>query len=208
MEEIVLKGKLRPGSGSADARRIRAEGWTTGNLYGHGEKNVSFVVPQYDLNRLVHEGHHLLHLDFGAVKDVGIMKELQFDTYGDKITHIDFVRVSLDEVIETNVEVRAIGNAKGVASGGTLDIIRHEVPVRGKARDLPEHVDLEVDALGLGDAIRAKDVKLPAGVEILLTPEDAIIVVHAPTIEQPPAAAEAAPAPTTPAAESPKSGGD
>lgn len=192
MEEIILKGKLRPGVGSADARRVRSEGWTTGNLYGHGEPNVSFLVSQVELHRLVNDGHHLLHLDLGAAQEVGIMRELQFDLYGDVITHVDFARVSLDEVIETNVEVRAIGNAKGVASGGTLDIIRHEVPVRGKARDLPEHVDLEVDALGLGDAIRAKDVKLPPGIELLLTPEDAIIVVHAPVIELPPAAEPAA----------------
>jgi large subunit ribosomal protein L25 len=204
MEEIVLEGKLRPGRGSADARRARIEGWTTGNLYGHGEENVSFLVSQYDLHRLVSAGHHLLHLDFGSVKDVGIMKELQFDTFGDKITHVDFLRVSLDEVIETNVEVRAIGNARGVASGGTLDIIRHDLPLRGKARDLPEHIDLEVDALGLGDAIRAKDVKLPAGVELLLTPEDAIIVVHAPVIEKPPEAPAAEGAPPVAGTEPPK----
>ncbi len=183
MEEIVLKGQIRTGTGSSDARRARLEGLVTGNLYGHGEANVSFLVPHFDLHRLVHDGHHLLNLDFGGVKDVGIMKELQFDTFGDRITHVDFARVSLDEVIETSVEVRAIGSAKGVASGGTLDVVRHELPLRGKARLLPKHVDLAVDALEIGDAIRAKDISLPDGVELLLNPEDAIIFVHEQTIE-------------------------
>jgi large subunit ribosomal protein L25 len=178
MEQIVLKGRGRTAAGSADARRARRDGFVTGILYGHGEANVSFLVPHFDLHRLVHEGHHLLRLEIDGVEDVGILKELQFDTWGDRITHVDFARVSLDEVIETNVEVRTIGSAKGVAQGGTLDIIRHEVPVRGKAGLLPEHIDIEVDALGLEDAIRAKDIVLPAGVELLLEPEEAIIIVH------------------------------
>jgi large subunit ribosomal protein L25 len=200
MEQIVLKGKLRDTIGSSHARRARAEGWTTGNLYGHGEENVAFLVRQAEIRRLVGEGHHLLRLDLGSVQDVGLMKELQFDTFGEKITHVDFARVSLDEVITTSVEVRPIGHARGVASGGTLDIIRHELPIRGRAGDLPEHIDLAVDALEIGDAIRARDVRLPEGVELLLTPEDAIFVVHARATEEPaaPAATPEAAAPAAP----------
>ncbi len=184
VEQIVLKGKIRAGNGTADARRMRLEGYATGNLYGHGEGNVSFLVEQIKLNKLVHEGHHLLQLDLDGKKDVGLMKELQFDLYGDRITHVDFLRVSMDEVIESNVEVRTLGVAKGVGQGGTMDIVHHGVALRGKARDLPEHLDLDVEALALGDAIRAGDLELPAGVECLLDAEEAIIIIHAPRTER------------------------
>ena len=186
MEQIVLKGKVRTGNGSADARRMRLEGYATGNIYGHGEPNVSFLVEQMRVNKLVHEGHHLLNLDLDGKSEVGLMKEVQWDTYGDRVEHIDFLRVSMDEVIEANVEVRTVGVAKGVGSGGTLDIVHHEIPVRGKARDLPEHIDLEVEALAIGDAIRAGELKLPAGVECLLDGEEAIVIVHGAVVEPEP----------------------
>ena len=179
MSQIVLKGTLRTGNGTSDARRKRLEGHATGNLYGHGEANVSFLVDQLALNKLAHGGHHLLQLDLEGKLDVGLMKELQFDTYGDRITHVDFIRVSMDEVIESNVEVRVIGTAKGVAQGGTMDILHHVVTLRGKARDLPEHLDIEVDDLALGASFRVGDIKLPAGIECLLDAEEAIIMVHA-----------------------------
>lgn len=178
MEQSILKGEPRPGRGTADARRARRAGKATAELYGHGEPNESFLVEQTVLKKLVDEGHYLLNLDIGGKAQVGIMKELQFDTYGDRITHVDFARVSLDEVIETNIEVRVIGNAKGVASGGTLDILHHEIPIRGKARLLPEFIEVEVDHLAEGDAIRSKEISLPEGVELMLDDEDAIVVVH------------------------------
>lgn len=184
MEQIVLDAKKRTGKGSADARRLRLQGLATGNMYGHGEPNVSFTVEGLALNKLVHEGHHLLNLNIDGKSETGIMKELQFDLFGDNITHVDFLRVSLDEVIEANVEVRTIGTPKGVGSGGTLDIVHHEVPLKGKARDLPEHLDLEVEALAVGDAIRAGELKLPAGVECMLDAEEAIAIVHG-KVEEP-----------------------
>lgn len=184
MEQIVLKGKVRTGNGTADARRMRLEGYATGNLYGHGEANVSFLVEQLKLNKLAHGGHHLLQLDIDGKMDVGLMKELQFDTYGDRITHVDFLRVSMDEVIESIVEVRTVGTAKGVGQGGTMDIVHHTVSLRGKARDLPEHLDIEVDELALGDSFRVSHLTLPAGVECLLDGEEAIVIVHLPKEEK------------------------
>jgi len=178
MEQTVLKGKARTGNGSADARRMRLEGYATGNIYGHGKPNVSFMVEQMALNKLVHAGQHLLKLEIDGATEVGLMKELQFDLYGDRITHVDFLRVSMDEEIEANVEVRTVGVAKGVGSGGTLDVAHHELPLRGKARDLPEHLDLDVEALMIGDSIRVGDLSLPAGVVCLLDGEEAVVIVH------------------------------
>ena len=187
MEQIVLEATKRTGSGTADSRRLRLEGLATGNLYGHGEPNVSFTVQRLALNKLVHEGHHLLNLNIDGKSETGIMKELQFDLFGDNITHVDFLRVSMDEVIEANVEVRTIGTAKGVGSGGTLDIVHHEVSLKGKARDLPEHLDLDVEALAIGDSIRAGDLSLPSGVECMLDADEAIVIVHGKAAEEEPA---------------------
>lgn len=188
MEKIVLKGDIRVAAGTRGARRARQAGWVPANLYGHGEPNVNFQVEEVTLRRLVQEGHHMMTLDLGGKQEDGLLKELQFDTYGDIIVHADFARVSLEDVIEVNIPVVLEGLAKGVAQGGVLDILHHEVALRGKARDIPEHITIQVDDLELGQAVRARQLMLPAGVEPLLDPEDPIVIVHVQRTEAAPVA--------------------
>lgn len=174
MKRVTLEARPRASRGSANARRERREGWVPANMYGHGEANASFLVRHDQLHRAVHAEHHLMTIDLEGKPESGLLKEIQFDTFGERILHVDFARVSLDEVVETTVTVHVVGSPKA----GVLDVAHHELTLRGKARDLPEYVEVEVGGLGVGDAIRVKDLALPAGVETLFEPEETIAAVH------------------------------
>ncbi|MFQ5653918.1 MAG: 50S ribosomal protein L25 [Planctomycetota bacterium] len=201
MERIVLKGCLRRPKGSREAQRLRKQGWVPANLYGHGEANVSFQVPEEEVRNLVDEGHHLLSIDLDGKVDQGLMKELQFDAYGEKIIHIDFARISLEEVVETSVPVETFGVPKGLTAGGTLDVIHHELVLRGKARDIPEHLPVEIGALHVGESVRVRELALPEGIEAVLGPEEAIVIIHAPKGRELPEEGEGAEEAQTPVAE-------
>jgi large subunit ribosomal protein L25 len=68
------------------------------------------------------------------------------------------------------------------------------VRVRCLPTDIPAALDADVSALEIGQAVKAKDLKVPQGVDLLLDAEAMIINIVAPTIleETTPAAAEAA----------------
>ncbi|MGE3165266.1 MAG: 50S ribosomal protein L25 [Planctomycetota bacterium] len=185
MDTIVLKGKPRANLGTRHCRNLRAQGLVPANLYGHAQANVSFMVEEKEIAKLVKEGHHMLTLDIDGMRESGLLKEIQFDTYGDHIVHLDFARISLDEVVEVLIPVETVGVAKGVSSGGVLDIPRHEIALRGKARLIPEHIRLDVSHLGINDAIRVSDLVLPSGVEVMLAREDVVVILHAPRVEAP-----------------------
>lgn len=194
MERVVLKGQTRDSKtyGSAGSKKLRLAGEVPANLYGHGAPNVSFTVDSREIHRLVEQGHHLIDLDIEGNSDIGLMKEIQFDPFGDHIIHIDFARVDLDEIIVASIELVVQGTPKGVGAGGTLDVAQHEIPIRGKAGNLPEHIEVVVDELEIGDSIRASELVLPEGMETTLPPEAAIVIIHGPTIEEPEVDADAA----------------
>lgn len=149
-----------------------------GNVYGHGEANLHFEMRHEDIVRHLGAEHQLLNLEIDGQRTRGLLKEIQYDALGERVVHVDLQRISLDEVIETSVVVHLMGNAKGVAAGGVLDLPRHELPVRGKPTDLPERIEIEVTGLGIGDMVRAGDLQLPDGVEMLLQPEEPVVMVQ------------------------------
>lgn len=180
MDKIVLKGKPREKLGSAEARRIRRSGWVPAIIYGHGKGTAHFQLEADAVSRIVHEGHHMVTIDVDGTVGEGLLKDIQFDAFGDQIVHVDFARISMDEVVETLVAIHPFGTAKGVSSGGILDMVHPEIGLRGKARDLPDHVEVDVTEMELADAIRIRDITLPEGVEAVLGPDDPVIILHPP----------------------------
>ncbi|MCA8961112.1 MAG: 50S ribosomal protein L25, partial [Planctomycetes bacterium] len=150
----------------------------------HGEPTQSFYVRHEQIARHVAAEQHLMTITIGDKKESGLLKELQFDTFGEKIIHVDFARVSMDEVIETSIPVHTVGTARGVSSGGILDLPHHEVLVRGTARAIPAFIEVEVGHLGIGDAIRVRELQLPQGVVALIGPEEPVVIVHGHTPDE------------------------
>ncbi len=131
MKRVTLKGLLREGTGARAVSRIRGEGWVPANLYGHGEGNVHFQLRETEVAKALEQGHHMITLELPGSQDHGLLKEVQYDHLGERILHLDFARISLDEVIETSVPLHVHGTPKGVTTGGILDILHHEIPLRG-----------------------------------------------------------------------------
>ncbi|MEM7165248.1 MAG: 50S ribosomal protein L25 [Planctomycetota bacterium] len=186
MEHEVLEGKFRDATGTAAVARLRREGWVPANLYGHGKANVNFQVRQDRLRRLLQEGQHVVVLEVDGETGAGLIKEVQFDTFGDHVIHVDLTRISLDEVVEVNIPIEVQGVPKGVGSGGVLDLAHHEVTVRGKAGLIPDSISVEIAHLEIGDSIRAGELELPEGVEVTLGADESVIIVHAPRGEDEP----------------------
>ncbi len=198
-QEIAqVDAEIRTQVGSRACRRLRQRGLIPGNLYGHKETAVFLTVPERQFMEQFGAGHRIVNLDFGTSRETGMVKEVQYDTLGDRIVHIDFTRVSLKERVHFRVPVETIGVAKGAAGGGVFEHIRKELDIEGPATDIPEKIELSVTEMAVGDMLRIRDVALPASCKILhAQPEDVIVAIHAPRRV---AAAEEVPAEEAPEA--------
>lgn len=169
----VLKVEVRGGHGKRHARRLRQSGAVPAILYGHGEANISLSIPLEQVKSAVRHGARVVDLD-GAVKEKAFIRDLQWDTFGLEVLHMDLARVSADEKVEVSVVVELRGEAPGVKEGGIVTHLVHQVAVESLVTAIPEKLTLKINSLGLDQSLTAGDIELPAGTT-LVTAADIVI---------------------------------
>lgn len=110
----------------------------------------------------------------------------------DRLLHVDFIRISMEEEIEVNVPLNFVGEAAGVGVGGILQVLAREVSVKCLPANIPEQIEVDISSLQIGDGISAGELQLPNGVSLLTAPEELLVQVLAPEAEEVPAAGEEA----------------
>lgn len=169
-----LKVDRRDQRGKHNARRMRREGLIPAVLYGHGEETVSLSVSADELDALVHHGTRMVNLT-GAANESAFIRELQWDTWGVHVLHADFTRVSAEEKVELVVTVVLRGESPGVKEGGVVEHLIHEVEIECPAMSIPEHIDVNINHLGLGQSISVADLLLPKDARVI-GEADAVVV--------------------------------
>lgn len=169
----VLNVKRREQLGTAHNRRLRRTGQVPAILYGHGEESVSLAVSSSEVLAAVRHGGKLVSLQ-GDLTESALIREVQWDTFGKDLIHVDLMRVSESETVETTVSVELKGSAPGVNEGGVIQFVLHELEIECPAAKIPEKILVSVNDLHLGKAIHAGEVALPEGAKLL---SDAALVV-------------------------------
>lgn len=193
MERPTLEATKRQDLGSRAAHRLRQEGQLPAVLYGHQRDTVHLCVPDKRFHQAFHAGARMVDLEIGGTVETALLKDVQYDSMGDNILHVDFARVDLDERITVLVAVELHGLAKGATSGGTLDHVIQDVEVACRAGSIPETIRIEIADMDIGDIIHIRDLSPPEGVEFLQNPDAAVVTIHPPVAVAAAPVAEAGP---------------
>jgi large subunit ribosomal protein L25 len=191
-ERTKLVVRTRERLGSRETRRLRKQGVVPGVLYGRADP-VAFAVDERELRRAL-TGKAGLHsildveIDGTGTPHASILKDYQLDKVRGGVTHIDLQEVRLDQPIHATVSVHLLGaeDAPGVREGGVLSQPLRELNVEALPLEVPEHIDLDVSQMGMGDTLRLADVVVPANVTLLDDGETVVATVTAPTREEEP----------------------
>lgn len=165
---------LRDQLGKRRVRRLRNQGRVPAVLYGHGEKSVSLSVPAQEIYGALRHGSKVVDLK-GAVDQSVLIREVQWDVFGIDLLHIDFIRVSADERVVTTVMLEIRGIAPGVNEGGVVEQMVHEVEMECPVASIPEKLEININALELGESIKTNMLSLPTGAK-LTTSSDLVVV--------------------------------
>src|SRR4051812_12093295 len=189
-ERVKLRVRPRERLGSAETRRLRREGVIPGVLYGRGEPQA-ICVPEREL-RTALTGAGGLHaildvvVEGAAAPHPSVLKDMQKHAVRGTATHIDLHEVRLDQPIQATVVVELVGEAAGASEGGVLSLVTREVTVEALPMEIPEHLELDVSGLGIGDSARVGDLSVPEGVTLVDDPEMVVANVSLPTrVEEP-----------------------
>lgn len=180
---MKLEVRERDETGSRRSRRLRSDGLIPGVLYGKGHARA-IAVPEREL-RNVMTGPSGLH----AILDVviegqqtvhpSILAEYQQDPIRGTISHVDLREVRLDQPINATVVVQLVGEPVGVKVGGMLSLVARELHVEALPADVPEHIEVDVTGLEVGDVLRLEDLPPIEKVTILDDPHETVIATVA-----------------------------
>ncbi|MBW2680125.1 MAG: 50S ribosomal protein L25/general stress protein Ctc [Deltaproteobacteria bacterium] len=191
MELIELKTNIRTTTGNGPARRLRQKGQIPAVLYGPGTESVLLSVNITDIEMVLKKGRigqALLNLVISnngeTSTKTAMVKELQHHPVSRDFLHIDFYEVAMDRKIMVNIPVTTIGKAKGVETGGILQIIRRELEVQCFPLDVPESIEIDITDLDVGDSIRLGDIARQSKIEFLDDENFTVVTVVIPKIEE------------------------
>jgi large subunit ribosomal protein L25 len=189
-ERVKLAVSERTVLGSSESRRLRKQGLIPGVLYGRS-KPVAIAVGERDLRAALTTpagSHAVLDVAVGGGSEhAAILKEFQRDKVRGTITHIDLQEVRLDQPIQTAVALTLVGEPVGVKEGGVLAQITNEVNVEALPLEVPQHLEIDVSELAIGDTLRLGALQVPAGVTILDDLDETVLatVTHQRVEEEP-----------------------
>jgi len=198
MEEINVSAVSREQIGVKGAlSKTRADKKIPAVVYGGTKPSAAITIASKDLAKLFKMGNNtIVHLDMAGTKDTVLLKTVQRHAVSGEPVHADFIRVDMNAKIEVKVHFELHGVSIDVKNkGAILDHVLREITVRCLPKDIPHQIDLDVTNLVLGAPIHVKDIKFPAGVEVLGDMDRVVVHLMMPreeVIEAAPAAAGAA----------------
>lgn len=184
----TLAAEPREQGGKGTARAARRAGRIPAVIYGNKEEPVMVTLERRMVEQELHKGGfftQLIDLDVNGKKHRVLPRDAQFHPVSDVPLHVDFLRFSADRKITVEVPVVFLneGDSPGLKVGGVLNVVRHEVEVSCTADRIPEHFELDLTGLEIGDSIHAHSITLPEGVEFTITDRDfTIATIAAPTV--------------------------
>ncbi|MCP5004103.1 MAG: 50S ribosomal protein L25 [Planctomycetes bacterium] len=178
METQVLQVEIKKELGSRAARRCRRSGQVPAILYGHKQENLMLHLNAKAFVKALDTGVKTVNLKWDNSGAIALVKDVQFDTFGRKVLHADFVRIDLSEKVSTKVPVVLHGVSPGVREGGILDHAMKEVEIECLAGEIPENIRINIEDLVIGKSIHAKDAVLPPNVRILGNSDNIVVSVH------------------------------
>lgn len=190
---IELTVRDRAAAGSATARRMRNSGSLPAVIYGSGEETLLTLETLEFMKKIGYASSGMVTLvDGKGIRTTAIIKEVQWNRLTDKPLHVDFYRVSMDQIVEVKVPIHFEGSPKGLLFGGVFDQLMHDLPIKVKASSIPSRITIDVSGLDIGDSLHVSDLVLPEGVRIDTQADLPIAHVVPPIVEKAKPAAEAA----------------
>lgn len=186
-EALVLPVTLRETAGK-DLNKNRKAGLIPAVLYGHGVPSTFYWVNELAFGKLFRAAGESTLVSLttgkGAARSV-LVHDVTFNPLTNRVSHIDFYQVDMDEELETDIALEFVGEAPAVRElGGIFVKTLETVEVKCLPKDLPHSIIVDISTLvTFDDQIKVSDLVLGSGVVALTEADTVLALVEAPRSE-------------------------
>jgi len=187
-DSTVIHAEIREDVGKGASRRLRHQGKIPAVIYG-GKKDPATLTIEHAplMHAAAQESFYSSILEIqvadGRTQNV-VVRDVHHHPYKMQIMHLDFLRVSAEEILKISVPIHYTGEEESEAGKASGVIIQHlvtEVEIAALPANLPEFLAVDLSGLDDGDVVLMTDIQLPEGVEIIALSgdeEDAIMIAN------------------------------
>ena len=187
-KNIILNVENRNTFGKKN-RSLRRNGITPVHVYGLKSDSLSLQANKKDLISVLKSAGMTTPVSI-KIKDgeetITIVREIDRHAVSGDIQHVDFLRVDVNEEVESPVPVILINQDKAPGTAGGAGVVTQgtfEITVRAKPFDMPN--ELEADCSVLDDleaTILSSDIMLGEGVSLSSSSDDRIAWIQPPRV--------------------------
>ena len=179
---ITLKAEKR--SMEIKAKRLRREGYVTGNVFGREiEGSIPVKMNAQEVNRILttdHKGSQIMLEVDGKAYDV-LIKEIDYNALARRVDEIDFQALVQGEKVHSVAEVILVNHDK-LAAGVAQELLK-EVSYKALPSALVDSVKVDLSTLKIGDIVKVRDLDIAKDKDIVLmtdpdTPVVTVTAVH------------------------------
>jgi large subunit ribosomal protein L25 len=171
-EKTTIFAEFREDVGKGASRRLRHAGKVPAVIYGGHRDPVALTLEQATLLHVAEKESFyasILAIKVGDRTQQAVVRDMQRHPFKPIIMHIDFMRVSAEEILRMSVPIHFIGeeiSPAGKASGVVIQHQMTEVEIAALPRNLPEFVEVDLSQMKAGDVVMLSQIRLPEGVTI------------------------------------------
>ncbi|HEV7657179.1 MAG TPA: 50S ribosomal protein L25/general stress protein Ctc [Mycobacteriales bacterium] len=176
-DEVRIQAEPRTEFGKGGARRTRRAGKIPAVLYGHGTEPRHLSLPAREFGQAIKGGGNtLLTLQIDGASELALPKAIQRNPIRGDYEHVDLLLVRRGEKVTVEVRLYLTGEAD---RDGLVDQQLMTLTVEAEATNIPDHFDVSIDGMRIGDNVTAGAVDLPSGTTLIGDADQVVVAVLA-----------------------------
>lgn len=175
---------------------LRQAGIVPAEIYGRKTQNYSIQISTRDLEHTLNEAGNtnLISIKIGdKKKGIPVLaRNIQYSPVRQRLLHVDFYAVVMDETVSVNVPIRIIGTTDLITQqNGTLMTGLDKLAIEALPADIPEAIEVDISILTeFGHSIHVSDLSLADNININSSPESLVASIQPPRTEEEEAVAD------------------
>lgn len=165
----VLQATKRKTGVRSELTQLRKGGKLPAVIYGYNIENTPIAIDYKEIAKEVQKRGRasVFDIDIEGKRVKALITEVQRCALKGHVKHVDFLSVNMEEEIEVDVPINAVGESVGVKEGGVLTQILNVLKIKVKPAEMPEKIDVDITTLGIGDTIFVSDIREKVPYEVL-----------------------------------------
>jgi len=173
----ALQATKRDGVGKGAAREIRRNGDVPAVIYGDKKEPITVTLNANTINVEYNKGHMfttVCEIELEGENHRVLARDVQAHPVRDTVQHVDFLRVTDKTKIAINIPVQFTNeeDSPGLVDNGSLNIVRFDVELLCRAKNIPEYIEVSLAGKEHGDAVKMSDADLPEGTKPIIDDRD------------------------------------